>query len=39
MEPNSTVIETSVKSLPDVNILDWSKLEQIADDILKMHLK
>ena len=27
--------QSSVNSLPDDKILDWSKLKQIADDILK----
>ena len=31
---NFVVLE-SVNSLPDDKILDWSKLKQIADDILK----
>ena len=30
---------TILKSLPDDKKLDWSKLKQIADDILKVHLK
>ena len=29
----------SFNPLPDDKILDWSKLKQIADDILKIHLK
>ena len=33
-----SMVENGMKllnSLPDDNILDWSKLKQIADDILK----
>ena len=30
-----TNLEHSINALPDDKILDWSKLKQIADDILK----
>ena len=30
---------TTFNSSPDDKILDWSKLKQIADDMLKVHLK
>ena len=35
MLPVPTVLGVSFNSLPDDKILDWSKLKQIADDILK----
>ena len=30
-------IHVQINPLPDDKILDWSKLKQIADDILKVH--
>ena len=34
--PNScTMHDLYIKPLPDEKILDWSKLKEIADDILK----
>ena len=32
---NEIVLETVLTPLPNDKILDWSKLKQIADDILK----
>ena len=29
------ILDKGIKPLPDHKILDWSKLEQIADNILK----
>ena len=33
------IMDCHLNSLPDDKILNWSKFKQIADDILRVHLK
>ena len=39
MDTEMMIFTEVLNPLPDDNILDWSKLKQIADDMFKVHFK